>query len=178
MHLRINCKRTHDPAPHRTTRVTHQSTTERNSNRTLCAWQASTAVDTPRFAFFTATPKHGVRSRTAASAPQPLHGAMFGCAPANRKVRCRTWPLVTRLRKYLRKLKVFMSKTGHEPESFPDRIIFSTISNDITNWRQPKVQAKMSRSSRRSSELCCKIQIWLMVFLWSRIRKKTCRYNE
>ena len=32
------------------------------------------------------------------------------------------------------KLQGFMSEAGHEPESFPDRIIFASMLNNITNW--------------------------------------------
>ena len=34
------------------------------------------------------------------------------------------------------KLKAFMTETGHEPKSFPDRIMFI---NDVTNSERPKV---------------------------------------
>ena len=36
----------------------------------------------------------------------------------------------------LQKLKAFMSETGHEPESYLDRIIFAGMFTDITNWEK------------------------------------------
>ena len=41
----------------------------------------------------------------------------------------------------LHKLQAFMSER-HELESFPDRIIFASMFNDITNWESQKVQSK------------------------------------
>ena len=38
------------------------------------------------------------------------------------------------------KLQAFMSETGHETESFSDRIIFASIFNDMTNWETRKAQ--------------------------------------
>ena len=54
-----------------------------------------------------------------------------------------------------------MSETVHEPETFPDRIIFASMFNNITNWESRKVQ---------SGHLRRKIQTWLLVFLWSTTR--------
>ena len=42
----------------------------------------------------------------------------------------------------LQKLQVLMSGTGHEPESFPERIVFARMFTDITNWESSKVQAE------------------------------------
>ena len=43
-----------------------------------------------------------------------------------------------------------MSETGHEPESFPDRIIFASMFNDKINWENPVVQATcLSHTSRK-----------------------------
>ena len=40
-----------------------------------------------------------------------------------------------------------MSETGREPESFPDRIIFASMLNDITNWKSRigKINVKLKR---------------------------------
>ena len=40
----------------------------------------------------------------------------------------------------LQKLTAFMSETGHQPESFLDRIIFASMFDDVTNWESRKVQ--------------------------------------
>ena len=42
----------------------------------------------------------------------------------------------------LKMLKVFMLGIGHEPESFPDRIKFASMFNNIANWKSPKEQTK------------------------------------
>ena len=40
----------------------------------------------------------------------------------------------------LHKLQEFMLETGHAPESFPDKIIFVSMFNDIASWESQKVQ--------------------------------------
>ena len=39
------------------------------------------------------------------------------------------------------KLKAVMSEAAHEPEHFPDRIIFASMFNDITSWESQRMQA-------------------------------------
>ena len=48
----------------------------------------------------------------------------------------------------LHKPQVFMSETGHAPESFPDRIILASMFNDITNWKSPTVQTMCLAQAR------------------------------
>ena len=42
------------------------------------------------------------------------------------------------------KVQIYNSfmETGHEPESFPDRIIFASMFNDMTDYGSKKVQGK------------------------------------
>ena len=63
-----------------------------------------------------------------------------------------------------------MSENGHEPVSFPDRIIFTRVFNDVTDCRSKQVQGKCLDSAREvATYVCSKIQTWLLVFLWTRI---------
>ena len=48
----------------------------------------------------------------------------------------------------LHKLQELMSVTGHARESFPDRIIFATTVNDITDYISKKVQGKRLDSAK------------------------------
>ena len=66
----------------------------------------------------------------------------------------------------LHKLKVFMLETGHEPESFPDRIIVASMFNDVTNWESPQVQTPCLSQAEEVANYACKIQ------MWSRIGKR------
>ena len=89
LHLRVSCNDT-DPVPPRTTRVAHQTTLKRTSNRTTSAKHVPTAGDiiaARRFAFVHAAPKHGVRPRTLASAPQPRTMQCSVCTTRRQKVR-------------------------------------------------------------------------------------------
>ena len=45
-------------------------------------------------------------------------------------------------------LQVFMSEAGHEPESFPDRIFFASMFNDISD-RSKTVQRKCLGSGKK-----------------------------
>ena len=78
----------------------------------------------------------------------------------------------------LHKLQVFMSETGHVPESFPDRIIFVSMFNCITNWKSPKVQTICLGTRERSGLLCSKIQTSLSGLPWSRIGKRLGNISE
>ena len=51
------------------------------------------------------------------------------------------------------------------------KIIFASMFNDITSWESHSYQAKCRAPDRKSSYLRSKIQTWLLVFLWSKIRK-------
>ena len=65
----------------------------------------------------------------------------------------------------LKKLEELMSENGHEQDSFQDRIIFASMSNDIT-----KVQAK-SVSQPKEVATYAEIQTWILVSLRSKKRK-------
>ena len=73
----------------------------------------------------------------------------------------------------LHKLQGFMLQTAHALVRVPDRLIFASMCNDITDWESQKT----SISSERSGYLRSKIQIWLLVFLCSR-NGKDLEYNE
>ena len=63
-------------------------------------------------------------------------------------------------------LQLFMSYTGHEPEHFPNRIIFASIFNDITNWKMSERATQMMKWLLRQQD-----SDRLFVFLWSRTGK-------
>ena len=42
----------------------------------------------------------------------------------------------------LQTVQAVISGIGHEPENFPDRIIFASMFKDITIWESPNVRSK------------------------------------
>ena len=59
----------------------------------------------------------------------------------------------------LRKLQNILSENEHEPESFQDRIICTSMFNDITDCGSKNVQGEVSGLRERSGHLC-KILTW------------------
>ena len=92
--LHVICKRTLDLVPPVLFEVHSETFSERTFNRITCAGRVPRAGDiiaSRRFAFFDATPKHGLRPRTLAWAPAPREhssGLISGPQP-----RPRTWPV-------------------------------------------------------------------------------------
>ena len=88
-YLRVNCKLTHDPAPPCTTRVAAPNHIGANFTSDNLRLARSHSGRHHRrggvfFLFFHAIPKHGLCSRTLASAPRPLTEQCWVCAPGEK----------------------------------------------------------------------------------------------
>ena len=77
----------------------------------------------------------------------------------------------------LRRPQEFMSETGHEPESLPDKIIFASMLNDITNWESQKVQNKWQAEASEVATFAARFSpgYWCICGPGS---EKTWKYNE
>ena len=74
-------------------------------------------------------------------------------------------------------LKAFMSDTWHEPENIPNRIIFASMFNDITNWERRKVQDECKAQAKEVATYEERLGLGYWCFCGS-ASEKTLTYHE
>ena len=73
-----------------------------------------------------------------------------------------------------------MSETEHEPENFPDRMMFASMFGDTSNWESRKVQDKCRAQAKEVASYAARFRPGSLVFRGSvdKDRKKTWKFNE